>query len=261
MIFIADVTPTYIWPEPDGMLYRYFFWDAYYKGLLLPHPARDEQLRQPPADTSALSLPDPREVRRGARLDSLFYFNDLWNTLAYTTVATVWNPLAGMRGSFYTPKQEFDDLDAGALPLDQRPVNDDARPAILRELIRDGCKQRTDGTWVADENSPVLTKFKHLAQACFPAPLRSRMLILVAHLNPVCENQLLTDEKNRLSALSEGSIKILQSCGISAMDIEKDFSRDDFADVVHLSASGGAKLAAAVAAEVRSIAGRLGYIP
>src|SRR5262245_3292463 len=65
---------------PDGDRYQYFYWEAEYRGMLLPHPERQARLR---------ALEDERdkddkfdELQRRAGLHRRLLFTHLWSALA-----------------------------------------------------------------------------------------------------------------------------------------------------------------------------------
>jgi hypothetical protein len=86
------VTNTFAGPAiglngPDGSLQlRYFFWEAYRKGWLLPHPEREAALRQ----LCTKSDPALKELQAQMQLDQVLGFRDLWTTVEQRYVSTVW---------------------------------------------------------------------------------------------------------------------------------------------------------------------------
>ncbi len=122
-IFIAYPAPVpgQEWPQ-DGLAYRYFFWDAYYKGLLPLDAAREARLRQ--LDAERLKDNDFAELKLGRRLDAAVCFQDLWTVEAYECGATAWDRYTSR--NFWRPRKRYADPDPGPLPLDRRyPPNED----------------------------------------------------------------------------------------------------------------------------------------
>src|SRR5262249_26904155 len=76
LIFVTDCNPCWIEPSPDGSPFRYFFWSAYYKGMLLPDAKRLAQLEKVAARERNLEREQGRvgqydDLKRRAWLDSL----------------------------------------------------------------------------------------------------------------------------------------------------------------------------------------------
>src|SRR5205807_711844 len=147
-------------PEPDGLLFKYFFWDAYYKGWLLPDAGRDARLAEMLAEAErreeklglavakkcGLLAEAQRELRTEMALDSALYFGDLWTTLALTRCHTLWTPLT--RKAFTRPRKGFPDGDPGPAPPEYRYTQDqETRLAQLRGIIGDKCVRDAAGQW------------------------------------------------------------------------------------------------------------------
>src|SRR5262249_21037318 len=81
LLFVADLPAHGTCGEPDGLLFRYFFWEAHARGLLLPDPARDESLRQREQGLrragGGAGVEAAAELQRRVRLDGPLHFNDL----------------------------------------------------------------------------------------------------------------------------------------------------------------------------------------
>ncbi len=54
LMLITDAQPGWLHPEPDGLYFKYFFWSAHYRGLLLPDAARDQRLSETVMDADQL---------------------------------------------------------------------------------------------------------------------------------------------------------------------------------------------------------------
>ena len=270
LIFIADLHPGVFFPEPDGRLFKYFFWDAYFKGLLLPDAARDARIDElarevaaappPPHDPHGVQPACREEVRAEMRLDSALHFTDLWNSLAYSRFVTVWTPLT--RSSFARPRRHYPDPDPGApAPAKGYAPGDNGRwMEMLRAEIAHRCVRDGRNHWVEDDRSGTWAEFDRAARASFPAAARARTLLLVMWYSPHYLDQLSAPERACHDAVSRLSAAHLEGLGFRALEIGPGLSASDYGDCQHLVESGGAKLAAAVAPQVRGLARRLGYL-
>ncbi len=270
LLLVSDLLPIGMRSEPDGHGYKYFFWDAHSRGLLLPDAEREDRLRElaagargpAPAGKWVGSFPEPLaqdELERGSWLNSLCSFNDLWNTLAYTHLATVWT--APTRAGFTRPRRGYPDLEPAAPPLEQRyPASTNAwAMKAVRDAMGPLCVRDRRGRWVADEASGFWDGWERAVRVCFPGPARKRTLLLVESYSTYYLDQLTPGERACHDAGARLAVRRLRRLGFAAAEIEKGYSAADYADVVHLAESGGAKLAAQVAPEIERLARRLGY--
>jgi hypothetical protein len=254
LIFITDLGTSGAPGEPDGALYRYFFWDAYQNGMLTDHPEREARLheimKQRKEDETF------QELRTRMRFDSVMSFQDLWTTLAYCRLSTVWCPLVA--NSPTRPRRKYSDSEIGPLlPFKERYTASQNAPNM--KIVRGWC---TNGAALvsgldADPSGSPLVKN---AKLCFPEPCRKRTIILAIHDSPYYVDQLERTERATYRQLFGVAVRLLERAGFTALEIGKDYSTDDFYDRCHLSEQGGARLAEDVAAKVRELAERLGYI-
>ncbi len=259
LIFIADLVPGCMPTDPDGYEFKYFFWDAYCKGMLLRDPGRDARLKAMRREPEMVSESAPsrqasaatkverqQELRAEMNLDRACRFNELWNTAAYTRCVTVWTYLTS--GSFTRPRKWYRDNDRGPRPGHVVSLGD--RGASIRNVLH-----RLDGP-----RSAMWADFERCASFCFPPAVRPHTLLLVTWMNPLYLRCLTTAEQTQHAAVSRLTVAHLRKLGFEAVEVGKDFAPADYADFCHLVASGGAKLAAAVAPEITRIAAERGYL-
>jgi hypothetical protein len=193
------------------------------------------------------------------RLDTALHFNDLWTSLAYTRLATVWTPQTADR--FFRPRRRYPDAEPGAPPPGQRSHGDEGKVlAILRKEIAEKCRSDGRGGWVENEASDAWDALDRGARDCFPPPARPRSLLLVTSFSPRYLGQLTPAERDGYAALSRLTAARLGRLGFATLEVGPGFSAEDYADPVHLAESGGARLARLVGARVREMAERLGYL-
>jgi hypothetical protein len=247
---------------PDGQFYQYFYWDAHAKGLLLPHPAREERLRElgPRGDPEKFA-----ELRLQARQNAWCYFDDLWNALAYRRLSTVWAPFVWDHP--FRPRQRFADPDPGtALPFEQRYGPAFARAAAAKihaweQGYHDFLAYRRPPGRRAREVDPEHCALVRQLRACFPEGCRPRTLVLVPHENPYYLGQLAPAEQALSRRLVRDQVRAIEGAGFAALEVGRDFTVDDCYDGGgHYTEQGGARLAAAVAPKIRALARRLGYL-
>jgi hypothetical protein len=263
MIFITDCYPCSMDPAPDGHLFKYFFWSACYKGLLLPDAKRLARLQELAAAEGADKGAD---LKRRAWLDSLFYFDDLWNAVAYARVCTAWSQFT--RGSMTRPRREYADPEPLPLPLAQRYVAERERALEgIRNLwytpgtgVAELCVKDGAGRWVENPRADGWATFRRSADSCFPESLRPQTLVVMLHFSPYYLNALSPDEHAYMAQVGRLSVRKLEDLGFASLSVGEDCTPEDYADLQHLTESGGAKLAEAVAGKVRAMAERLHYL-
>ncbi len=260
-IYIANAAPGQP-PTPGGSgVYRWVFWDAYYKGLLIDDAPR--------AKAVAANVVDPnysagfKELRISAWLDHWFYFNDFWNQVTYERFNTVWNPFTLGPTRFLTPRKKMEDPepDGTAWTLEQR-----YNPATIEvELINvRGCSQfafNKDAAGVWQIYAPVWDLFTAGIKDVFPPSLKKRTLILISGSSPYYLVRLTDDERYRDKITYDMAVQQWEEGGYRALTYGRDFSQRDYFDRTHLTATGGAKLAVMTAAKIKIMAVELGYIP
>lgn len=258
VIYVADFSPG-LAPSPDGQVYRYLFWDAYYKGLLLSDPIREMGLRESIAGRSkeATSV----DFRLGERLDSLLYFNDLWTTIAYRWIFTVWTPGASdwfLRARQYYPDPE---KEGAGTAVDLRYASHDnqqemrivrARISVLFDRDDKGREHEDfeNGTWKA---------FQTAIRQVMPPPMRGRSLMVVLPESPFYLKQLTAEEQNAYEQTARQTVAELNAAGYGATTPIGIFNAGDYNDRTHMVASGGDKLADFIAPMIREIARLMNY--
>jgi hypothetical protein len=82
---------------------------------------------------------------------------------------------------------------------------------------------------------------------------------VVTGQSPYYLDELTREERVLYDLVVERTMALHREAGYESLAVSPDFTVDDYYDRSHLTASGGAKLADAVAPVVRDMADRLGY--
>jgi hypothetical protein len=230
--------------SPDGAAqYRYSFLDARARGLLLEAPERDAALAalKPMRRARENGLEEELE----AWTNRLLSFNDLWHLVGYEAFFTIWSPECAL-GPFRARKRWIVD---GA--LDGKLMQD--WPQHRRLLL--GRAQ----PWTPGDDASLRA---HVRQA-IPAPLRAKTFMAVNRSCPAYLRRLEAEQPGFLAGYDRRLHDVvtgLRHEGLDAMPVGITMADDDFRDSVHLTASGGEKLAKELAPAIRDLARRLGYI-
>ncbi len=253
MLYVADGS-AHSTPAADGDEdYRYFFWDAYYKGLLPPSVAgateiarlRQRQLRDDAG----------RELHLGKWIDHLAYACDLWTWIGYQHVFTVWTD--ARRDAPFAPRRLVREHDEANLAIMQANTRRDAayarhNEAFARAASKERFMRTTDGAWVPDE--AAWARFQQELDLLFPAELRARILVVLLRGNPFFMQALSAEEHRRTETIYRLGQQAYEAQGYRVVPLGKEeLEPDDFLDGGHLMASGGDKVARAVARRIHEL--------
>lgn len=261
-IYMANAAPTQA-PIPDGTNeYRFMFWDAHEKGLLIDDPARNAEIAKYHKTFPYSEGADELVLR--SKLDRWFYFQDFWNDFTFTTANTVWGfYLTPGLTSFLQPRKDYRDPEPDflAMPMSSRYIETNLPIEMIN--VR-GCSEYAfakdaAGKWQPTES--VWNQFMAMNHATFPPELKKRSLILMSRNSPFYIRRLTPDEQERDDLAYVYAVQKWKESGVDSMDYGKDFTIDDYGDRTHLTWHGGVKLSKLVAAKVREMSQGLGYLP
>lgn len=263
-IYMANAAPTQ-WPIPDGTNeYRFVFWEAYHKGLLIDYPERLAVIK------SFHDLPPPRypygngmpELHLREQLDRWFYFQNFWNGVTFEKINTVWGAYMPGLTRFLQPRRSYPDPepDSFTFPIASRypEANLEVEMVIVRGCSIYAYNKDAAGKWQL--YAPIWDLFDLNTKASFPPELLKRTLILMSRNSPYYIRRLPPDEQERNDLTYKYAVKKWQETGCDALDYGGDFTVDDYHDRTHLTWHGGRKLAGLVAGKVRAMSQNLGYL-
>lgn len=246
VIYVADTSLFYSLTGGTGSFpaYRYFYYDARARGLLLKSRARDELVTsQEESPATKLEL---QELRLRALLNQFAFFDDLWNYVGYWHLFLGgWSPLAlpspmEARVRKRDPEQY--------VPPDGYYYQFDLEKVVA--LYRANARKFEQGAMNAVEKS-----LKTL-----PRPLRARSIWVTIYFSPYYTAHF-TDEEQLIYADNFKAMgAMLRHAGYTALVLGPGWNVHDFQDGLHLTEQGGRKLAEAVAPLVVQKARALGYV-
>ena len=235
LIFLSDVHPCLLMLDnAAGYIHTYFFWDAYFKGMLRSWPERDAAIQRVLAGRDEKF----RESVRRARWNHLLYYDDLWNTVGYWAVFTAFAPLTYQ--SPLRPRRLAPDFPAATLPIPDRYnlYNLDREMTHLRRLVK-GCTAEQLGKGAGYVSADVHPR------------VRERMVLVQPAESPYYRSRLTGEETRGYLSSFTSTTERLSALGIQDVVVGFDFTEEDYLDRPHLMASGGRKMAAAVAPVVQ----------
>jgi len=249
-MFIAHLNPL------EKQTHPHFFWQARARGLLMNDPAREAAAQHAIAVLAEQNK--LREMPLASKVDAYLRFNDLWNAVGYRNFMTVWEPLTAEH--FWWPRKDFTDPEVPK-PVEARNPPDlyAQHMALPRRWIEGLCIKGQDGQWKEDPNSKEWKAFESLADVVIPPAMRKCTLAVVTYESIFYRRDLTPDEKIQYELSIQGTVRRMNERGYSAVPVGKDFSVDDYNDVLHFSPTGGVKMADTVAPQIKAMAKQLGY--
>lgn len=247
--------------DPIGSdTYRFLFWEAYFKGLLLDDPGRETRLED--LFTHRIAPDQRQELKLQMQMDKYLHFRDLWQDVAFRRFFPVWNErMPTLRNAFAGRKAWKDEEgDYRTLTLQQRynPAGIETELEIIRGSSRQWYVEESNGGW--RKSSVAWDDFERWAKISFPDPLKARTLLMLSRHSPFYTRILSGPERARDERLFADTVELWKRHGYVSADYGQDFDPLDYGDRTHLAVSGGEKLAGIVAPLVKQMAADLGYL-
>jgi hypothetical protein len=242
--------------------YRYLFWQAYFRGWLLDSPGREKQISR--FKWNAGQHKAYNEAAASVWLDEALNFRDLWNWVTFEKVCTVPSYLGDYVPAMLAPRRTFKDEEPDAfnpifLARKYAPSSLDAEMAIVRGFTERFYHRGPSGEWVFSK--PDFEARDGLNGEAFPKELKARTLILLSRNSPYYRRLLSAEEQSRDDEGYRQAVQLWARNGYPVMEYGRDFGDNDYGDRTHLSKTGGARLADAVAPRIEAMARDLHYLP
>lgn len=254
LIFVTDARPAFC-RNTALSFYDYLYFDGLHKGQLPKDSAwhKDFAIRQ--AQSGIKDRAKWSELDIHKRLDALCFFDDLWTTIGYRRIFTVWSSLTA--GHFCEPRHSFPDNEPDLVPIGQRYQHLKADLEIIQKTtepfynFQGGHLYRKSSAWKGFED-----QIQNV-----PSDFRKHCLILLMRNSPYEVQRLTEREQFRDAAAYHDSLANWQAADFTTTIIGDSFSAEDYWDRCHLTPPGGAKLASIVEGLIKTKAKELGYIP
>jgi hypothetical protein len=236
VVYLAD-TPVAVGPSPIGAApYQYFFWDAKARGYIIDWPARDAALGKYAWMT---------DQALGGRLNSLLNFNDLWSTVGYEKVFTVFSIL--VPDAFWHARRESVDDEPNVPPERRYQYEINGQMAIVRWRIS---RLPDDSYW---------EEFRRSFDVAIPAPVRRSMILAICEYSPYYLDRLTQQERDNRRIMRERTMRIVHELVATSVNACDGLGVRDYIDRAHLSVDGAAKIAWPLSEAVRALTVKLGW--
>ncbi|SHH64459.1 hypothetical protein SAMN05444169_8534 [Bradyrhizobium erythrophlei] len=259
IIYVGTVDPRGF-DRVDGLeIYKYIFWDAYYKGLFDLSPKEAE----------AASRERRREIRTFAGLamhltgffDSLSFVSSLKNEISYRLISPDWT-IDNLPYPF-SARKEYKDIDDPNIGVIQQRIagdNDRADLIVARTI------SAVSGILDASSEEPkVLPSVKEAVSKSFDLGFsekdRSKIVGVFLPTNPRTLARLPERIRSGMSLQIQDASVAFVDQGYNTVVAGRNLTPTDFVDEGHLMPSGGRKLAVEIADFIGPLARHLNYLP
>lgn len=242
VIYAADgMPPAFAIPYSSG-IYTDVVVQAWEDGYLIPWEPRDRLFR--------LHLgmrPDKfQSVILEMILDRLLHFNDLWNYFTFQIANLNWTPLVA--NSMFLARANYHD-------------DETMLEAAHLYLYPDDIEMKNVRGWIIPEDSPAWQSITSNVATMIPPQLRRICLATVHLTSPRYLSRLSATERSAFVSTARKQAAELSRLGFAETAVSGvDYTETDYVDRIHMSASGGNKLAAMLAPKIAKLAQSLGYI-
>ncbi len=247
VIFVANAFGAVIGIPCGNTPYRYMYWDGYYKGFMRDFPARKEFIDFNPSLLRDQFDKPLDELFLCMQLDKYLRFRDLWNVVSYRLFASIWTDVTSK--NFLCPRILYKDI----IPVSDTGKARDSDQSIWLNTVRKYSLpyfQSVNGKLVP--NHQGWREFELLADCAVIPELRQNTLLVSVDICPFYYDMLSAQEQERHNAMRSRSMSGYDKKGYKTL-ILSNLATEDFIDGVHLSPSGGLKMASQVAAKIREI--------
>jgi len=246
MIFIGDLPFATIVEMPvDGCQHSYFFWDAYFRGMIPAWETRDKAREALYAERQIHNT--YTDIVLAQKINSLFNTSELWNWISYRYVSTVCEPTyLSAKKSLFIPRSAFPDDPNKAQSWSERMQflrTDNLRNQMEAVL---NCSQRLNIT-------------KEMLEPCFSPDMRPRTIIILTPMWKKSWQMLSATETKVLKDRQLLTQSVFNKLGITCNIYQDEFPEVVFIDTMHFDEDGGDIFAQLMAADIKKKAKELGY--
>ena len=235
-----------------GEVYRYIFWDAYYKGMFRPVTPWIQSVHN--RGRTERGTPAGLEMHLGKWMDAKSYACDLWTYIGYNYFFTVWSDRTPL--STFRARNLYSDPDDPNIAKHQADIRQNKEYTQLYEerykaffqgglvLGKNGILEPVPEIWDAVSNH-----YREL----FPDWLRSKCIVVLVHSNHYYMQSFTGEDWQRYSMIFRLGQETIEKQGYQVVQGGVDCAPDDYVDAGHFMASGGRKVAKAVAVKIQSV--------
>ncbi|HEY5078954.1 MAG TPA: hypothetical protein VII43_03875 [Opitutaceae bacterium] len=259
--YVANASPVVVDSPVGSEAYLSIFWDGYYKGMnRFPAPWADRV-----ADLGREERKDPAglELHLGKWSDQFTYACDLWTYVGYKYFFTVWTD--AMFDSIIRARRRYPEVVHPNLRQEQAAFRANADyskryEAGNKDYSTKGFVSGKEGRLEIDP--PAFDRISELSTMMFPEELKSKCFLVFIRANPYFMKGFDSDDWRREEDMFSRGGAAFEKAGYHVIQFRSsDFTPDDFYDAGHFMASGGRKVAEAVAHALKASKTEPGVVP
>ena len=244
IIFVAIGDQSEIPPIDGERPYSYIFWDGYYKNLFNSTPAELSEIKE--QRWVELQTASGIGMHVGALLDSVTYFNDLWNYIGYKYFFAVWNSAASRNPLI--PRSEINDIDDDRLASEQqRRMGNQLLIDLDLKLLHDrNSTEKKFGSTSASSDGVTL-------HGNYMESYKNKSLFVFTKINPNYLARMESERSAKYTASYLDEAQQMIASGYHVVDFGEGWAPSDYYDGFHISEAGGEKMAREIASSIKSI--------
>jgi hypothetical protein len=237
----------------DGLeIYRYIFWDAYYKGMFKPVSPWIENVHSRARAERLTSL--GLEMHLGKWIDARTYSCDLWTYIGYNYFFTVWSDITAL-SPFRARRLYQESVDPNMVQHQTDTRKNKEYAQIYEErnkaYFQNGLVQGKNGIW---EPWPDTWKaVSNVYQDLFPDNLKPKCLVVLLRPNTFFMQSFTEGDRQCYEMVFRLGQDIIQKLGYQVVQAGANCTPDDYIDAGHFMASGGRKVARTVAGRIQQM--------
>lgn len=226
VIFVSDINPGYAPPFENDGPYAYSYWQARYAGYLRQMPS--DQIIQPVEGFNYKSVL--------AWINNFLYIQELANYVSYNFIKINNSPYSGLPN--FTPLGKWKDEEM-VVPYEERHKNLEMENAFFKQAYA-----------YADRYYITMKNYEEVATKYYDGIQRAnslRTILVACESNPRYLKPISAVLMKNYYAIIDNQLDALNKRGLSAYSACRDFSDEDYGDIIHLVPSGAEKLATKLA--------------
>lgn len=246
VLYVCDSMTSQFTIPIEASFYLKTVFDIWQRGYLLDWPARDQKMR------SALYSPQAkfRSNAWGALADHALNFDGFWSYIAFEYGGTIWDKYRGLNS------------------IEPLRLSPDPEPPPQLSAARGYPDGQADDQEMQNAQSQIFANpaaaWRNVRAGVdeqMPMPLRGQTLVVVDLNSPHYMDRLSASDREAFFDQADAMAALLKEMGFAETTVvARDFVEADYNDRVHLSVSGGRKLADRIAPQIARMARERGYV-